>query len=350
MLVRESLWRRRFGASASIVGESIQLSGLKRTVVGILPDTFKFPSAGEIWVPLDEATLAGRADASGASLTVFGILRDGLEKDGATAELSAYSRPERQGQPGTATSVLALPFTGDDDTTNTVMSGLVAVLVLVLLVAASNIASLVSARTWSRSSELAVRTALGAGRSRMVGQLFVEVAILSAIASVIGLVFAQVALNYMVGMIERHPVLDDVRSHDPDDGVRGGGGPSGQRRERAGAGAQGHERESEWRIACAWPRIGGRRLWQRGPCPGGGGCALGRAAELCSGNGARAGVLHRRHSRTAERTSPHGAAERRGIERDPRSPAGRDSRAFQVSYRPAPPAICLVSIPWRCRS
>lgn len=201
VLVRESLWRRRFGASSSIVGESIHLSGLKRTVVGILPDTFKFPSSGEMWVPLDEATLAGRADPAAASLTVFGILRDGLELDGATAELSAYARPERRGMPGTATSVLALPFTGDDETTNIVMSGMVAVLILILLVAASNIASLVSARTWSRSSELAVRTALGAGRSRVVGQLFVEVAMLSAIASVIGLVFAQVALNYMIGMI-----------------------------------------------------------------------------------------------------------------------------------------------------
>ena len=201
VLIRESLWRRRFGAGASIVGESIHLSGLERTVVGILPDTFKFPSSGEIWLPLDEATLAGRADPASASLTVFGILRDELEKDGATAELSAYARPERQGMPGTATSVRALPFTGDDDTTNLVMSGLVAVLVLILLVAASNIASLVAARTWSRSSELAIRTALGAGRSRVVGQLFLEVAILSAIASLIGLVFAQIVLSYLVGMI-----------------------------------------------------------------------------------------------------------------------------------------------------
>ena len=201
VLVRESLWRRRFGARASMVGESIHLSGVTRTVVGILPDTFKFPSSGEIWVPLDEAALAGRADPAGASLTVFGILRDGLEKDGATAELSAYGRPERQGQPGTATSVLALTFTGDDDTTNIVMSAMVAVLVLILLVAASNIASLVSARTWSRSSELAVRTALGAGRARLVGQLFAEVAMLCAIASVIGLASAQVALNYFVGII-----------------------------------------------------------------------------------------------------------------------------------------------------
>ena len=201
VLIRESLWRRRFGASASIVGEPMQLSGVTRTVVGILPDTFEFPSSGEIWVPLDEATLAGRAEPAGASLTVFGILRNGLSKDGATAELSAYARPERQGRPGSAASVLALPFTGDDDTTNMVMSGMVVVLVLVLLVAASNIAALVSARTWSRSSELAVRTALGASRSRVVGQLFVEVAMLIAIASVIGLASAQVALNYVVGMI-----------------------------------------------------------------------------------------------------------------------------------------------------
>src|SRR6185503_8948687 len=109
-------------------------------------------------------------------------------------------RPERPRRPGTAISIRALPFTGDDDIINTVMSGLVGVLVLVLLVVASNIASLVFARTWSRSSELAVRTAIGAGRSRLVGQLFVEVAVLAATASVLGLGFAQIALRYLVGM------------------------------------------------------------------------------------------------------------------------------------------------------
>jgi hypothetical protein len=116
VLVRERLWRRRFGGSQSILGQSIQLSGLNRAVVGVLPDAFKFPSSGEIWLPLDEATLAGRAGVSGAS-------------------------------------------------------------------------------------ELAVRTALGARRSRIVGQLFVDVAILSAIASVLGLGFAQVAINYVAGTI-----------------------------------------------------------------------------------------------------------------------------------------------------
>ena len=73
---------------------------MTRTVVGVLPDTFKFPTGGEIWVPLDEATLAGARGET--SLTVFGILRDGLTIAGATAELSAYSRPEQPRRPGTA--------------------------------------------------------------------------------------------------------------------------------------------------------------------------------------------------------------------------------------------------------
>ena len=205
VLLRESLWRRRFNASASIVGQPIDLSGVTRTIVGVLPDTFRFPSAGEIWVPLDEATLAGRARGSNASLTIFGILRGGLDVDGATAELAAYSRPEQPGRPGTATSVRALPYTGDDQTTTMVMSGLVGVLVLVLIVVASNVASLVFARTWSRSTELAVRTAVGAGRSRIVGQLFVEVAMLCAAASVLGLVFARIALTYLVAMMSDVP-------------------------------------------------------------------------------------------------------------------------------------------------
>ena len=200
VMLRESIWRRRFGASASIIGQPIQLSNVNRTVVGVLPDTFKFPG-GEIWVPLDEATLASRA----GSLTVFGILRDGLAIAGATAELSAYSRPDQARRPGTAISMRALPFTGDEGVINNVMSGLVAVLVLALLVVASNIASLVFARTWSRSSELAVRTAIGAGRSRLVGQLFAEVAILCALASAIGLALAQVSMRFLVGMMVNIP-------------------------------------------------------------------------------------------------------------------------------------------------
>ena len=105
----------------------------------------------------------------------------------------------------------ALPFTGDDDIINTVMAGLVAVLVLALLVVASNIASLVFARTWSRSSELAVRTDTPAARALSASCL--RRAILCAIASVVGLALAQVSLRFLVGKDDRHPVLDDFELH-----------------------------------------------------------------------------------------------------------------------------------------
>ena len=77
------------------------------------------------------------------------------------------------------------------------MSALVFVLVAVLLVVASNVATLVFARTWARAPELAVRTALGAARSRVVGQLFAETLILGSIAAAIGLAGAQTALDYL---------------------------------------------------------------------------------------------------------------------------------------------------------
>ena len=79
---------------------------------------------------------------------------------------------------------MARPFTADSDEADVAMSALVFVLVMVLLVVASNVATLVFARTWSRAPELAVRTALGAARSRVVGQLFFETLLLGSIAAV----------------------------------------------------------------------------------------------------------------------------------------------------------------------
>ena len=87
------------------------------------------------------------------------------------------------------------------------MSALVFVLVMLLLVVASNVATLVFARTWSRAPELAVRTALGAARSRVVGQLFFESLMLGSIAAAIGAIGAYVALSYLRDYDRRHPVL-----------------------------------------------------------------------------------------------------------------------------------------------
>ena len=97
------------------------------------------------------------------------------------------------------------PFTADSDESDVAMSALVFVLVMVLMVVASNVATLVFARTWSRAPELAVRTALGAARTRVVGQLFFETLLLGSIAAAIGLVGAYAALRYIKGSLEGWP-------------------------------------------------------------------------------------------------------------------------------------------------
>ncbi|HWI17131.1 MAG TPA: ABC transporter permease, partial [Vicinamibacterales bacterium] len=92
VLMRESLWRRRYSADPSLVGSAITVSGEPRTVVGIMPDSFLFPSSGELWMPLEEATLRNsRGTVTG--LRTFGVLRPGVAFETADAEVLQVVSP-----------------------------------------------------------------------------------------------------------------------------------------------------------------------------------------------------------------------------------------------------------------
>lgn len=202
LLIRESFWRRRYAADPGMIGRRLTIGGQLRTVVGVMPDTFEFPGSGELWLPLDEATLG-----SAPGLRVFGVLRAGATFEAATTELNQLS--SQIGVTGeTADAIgrlLVVRFTGDSDDTGLVMSAMVFVVVMLLLVVASNVATLVFARTWSRAPELAVRTALGAARTRVVSQLFLETLLLGVIAAVMGLAAASAALSYIRQSLEGWP-------------------------------------------------------------------------------------------------------------------------------------------------
>ena len=206
VLIRESLWHRRYSSDPGMIGRQITVGGQPRTVVGIMPDTFEFPNAGELWVPLDEMTLGGTVDAATPGLRVFGVLKPGVTLDAASAEANALtSALPTAPAPDGIDKLRVRPFTGDSSDTDVAINAMVFVLVLLLLVVASNVATLVFARTWARAPELAVRTALGAPRSRVVGQLFVETLMLGAIAAAIGLSSAYAALRYFRGSLEGWP-------------------------------------------------------------------------------------------------------------------------------------------------
>lgn len=202
VLLRESLWRRRFAGDPGMVGTAIEISGVDRAVVGVMPDSYEFPAGGELWIPLDDRHLGGSAagpePAPQPGLEVFAVLRAGVAREVAQAEVDALVAPAATG--GAAepeVRVRVVPYTEPPEGWNLMITTLVGVLVLVLLVIAANVANLIAARTAARTSELAVRTALGASRGRLIGQLTVETALLGALAAALGLAGSSAALSWL---------------------------------------------------------------------------------------------------------------------------------------------------------
>ena len=187
--IRESVWHRYYSGDSAVVGTIVEVSGVRHTIVGVMPDDLEFPTSPEIWLAMD--------DAAGARL--FGVLRDAATPELATQQMQAVSRQfERTRGEAPRLQLTVLPFV------EAVSQGLdvfatvvVAVLLMILLVISANVANLVLARSMARSTELAIRTALGASRARLVSQTFAEVLLLAGIAAAIGLLASQVTLRWI---------------------------------------------------------------------------------------------------------------------------------------------------------
>ena len=198
VLVRESLWQRRYGGDPNLIGRQLTIGGQSRTVVGIMPDSFRFPGSGELWLPVNESAAGGAPGQPPTAFPVFGVIRANVSFETATTELTELSRQfPATDEPGQIARVVVQPFTGGPEGASLAASAVVFVLVMVLLVVASNVSTLVFARTWSRAPELAVRSALGATRARVVGQLFLETLLLGSIATAIGAASAFGIMGYV---------------------------------------------------------------------------------------------------------------------------------------------------------
>jgi putative ABC transport system permease protein len=206
VVIRDSLWRRRYAADPSIVGRAITIGGEAHTVVGVMPDSVAFPNSPEIWLPLDETTLGGTSAAAISGLHIVTVLEPGVTFEAANAEIAGLSAAlPAAAPPDDIVRVEVRPFTDVGGQANLAFSALVFVLVMVLMVVASNVATLVLARTWSRTPELAVRTALGAARTRVVGQLFLETLVMGSIAAGIGIAAAYAMLRHIKGSADEWP-------------------------------------------------------------------------------------------------------------------------------------------------
>jgi predicted permease len=201
VVLGHDVWRARFGGDSAIVGQTVQLGDTYATVVGVMPDGFKFPVAHDAWTPFRPSVLAD-APRRGPAITIFGRLAPGATLDEAQAELAALGQRAARELPDTHQHLqpqvmpYAQMFGGASMTDEGGILALTQVFALMLLVlVCGNVALLLFARAATRQSEIVVRSALGASRRRIVVQLFAEALVLGGVAAAVGLAAAQVALR-----------------------------------------------------------------------------------------------------------------------------------------------------------
>lgn len=208
VMLSYSTWKQRFGGRRDIVGQTVVLSGIPNTIIGVLPEDFQFALRGrtEFWAPFHAR---GECDLrrSCHSLQGVGRLKDGVTMQAALAEMqSIATQLERQypgdnrGQ-GASVEPLSEVIVGDY---RPILLTLLAGAGLLLAIACVNVASLLLVRSESRRKEIAVRGALGASRTRLVRQFLTEGVVLVAFGSTLGLAIADGAMRLLIGLIPKH--------------------------------------------------------------------------------------------------------------------------------------------------
>ena len=198
-VVSEAFWKSHLAGSKAAIGATITLNGEGHTVVGVMPDTFDFPLAAEVWAPLTLEPV-DRQDRKTRNLPAIGLLKAGVPVTQARAELKAIASQLEKQYPdtneGRGLSIIRLRDMAEQ-TTNHFLITLLGASLFVLLLACANIGNLQLARAAGRDKEIAVRTALGASRFQIARQLIAECLLLSIAAGAVGLFLASWNTDYM---------------------------------------------------------------------------------------------------------------------------------------------------------
>jgi predicted permease len=213
-ILEHDIWQSRFGGDPSIVGRALLLNNEPHQVIGILPPRFEFPIAeNDVWMPYSSLPSQDRARSS-RNWMAFGRITEGASLEQADAELKHTARALAQAYPETNTN-WSMRFEDIHSLSVMFVDGNLRMLMgavgFVLLIACANIANLLLARASSRQREIAVRSALGASRARVVRQLLVESVLLAVVGGGIGLVLSATFTDGMLALLPTLPRASLVR-------------------------------------------------------------------------------------------------------------------------------------------
>jgi predicted permease len=206
ILLGYEAWRRVFNGDTAIVGKTITLSGRSRTVIGVLPAGFFFPtvSEAEVYTPLDLSPTLRDVNRARKFhfLGAVGRLKHGVSVAAAQAELVSLVRQLEREYPESNTGITATALSARDAVVGDTRPALLVLLgasLLVLLIACANVAGMQLSRAVARRQELAVRVALGAGRARLIRQMVTESLVLAVGGGVAGIILAVWGVKALVG-------------------------------------------------------------------------------------------------------------------------------------------------------
>ena len=192
VLLSHEVWQNRYRGDPSVVGRSISVNARPHTVIGVMPPRFAFPETTRLWVPL--ASYAEKTPRDARNLQIFARLKPGSTREQATSDLAGIAGRLAAAYPATNrdwnTGVRALSDWLLPDQPKLIILSMMAAVTLVLLIACSNVANLLLARASVRHREISIRSALGAGRLRIVRQLLTEAVMIGLFSVPLGVLVA----------------------------------------------------------------------------------------------------------------------------------------------------------------
>jgi predicted permease len=199
VILGNGVWKNRYGSDPAVVGRTIRVNDVPSTVIGVMPEGFKFPINADLWLPLVQMPRLTEQNRDARNLEAFGRLADRVTLPQAQSEFTTIGSKLAHDYPATNKDVTARVMTFNDRVNGgqirLIFLSLMGAVAFVLLIACANVANLLLARSATRSREMSVRVSLGASRWRIVRQLLVESVVLSIIGGLLGLALAFVGIR-----------------------------------------------------------------------------------------------------------------------------------------------------------